>query len=78
MQNAVDAGIAGYAQTLASAGILVSIAPVGDAWRAIYKLAMVEGTAMSATTALAAHAPAGAHLISKQSSDKSQAVISFV
>ena len=60
MQNAVDAGIAGYAQTLASAGIPVSIAPVGDAWRAIYKLAMVEGTAMSATTALAAHAPAGA------------------
>lgn len=73
MQNAVDAGIAGYAQTLASAGIPVTIAPVGDAWRSIYKLAMVEGTAMSATTAFAAHAPAGAPLDSKQSLVKLQA-----
>ncbi len=59
-QNAVDAGIAGYAKNLSGAGIPVSIAPAGDAFKSIYNLAAQEGSALSATTALSAAMPLGA------------------
>ena len=57
-QNAVDAGYAKYAQALAAQGVSVSIAPAGDAFKSIYNLAVQEGSALSATAALAAQAPA--------------------
>ncbi len=59
-QNAVDAGIAGYAKNLSGAGVPVSIAPAGDAFKSIYSLAAQEGSALSATAALSAAMPLGA------------------
>ncbi|KAK9845899.1 hypothetical protein WJX81_005505 [Elliptochloris bilobata] len=61
MQNAVDAGIGGYAKALAAAGVPVSIAPVGDAFKSIYQLAVAEGSALSATASLSALAPSAGH-----------------
>ena len=54
----MDAGYAKYAQALTAQGVSVSIAPAGDAFKSIYDLAVKEGTALSATTSLAAQAPA--------------------